>query len=341
MGKRKTYVDVLRIVAACLVFLVHTGQRFCWHYEIAGNAFSYCVDMVMHELVQVGPSLFFFISGITLLGKEESYKTLMLKRFLRFFLITIGFSLLQVLYAALANPEILKNPFLKVLADIYGNAVIEEYWFLYAYLGFILILPFLRKTASKMTNRDFNFLTALYLIFNVILPVAERILDLDTINIAVPVLTNIVFFPLAGYMCDRMDDSFFKKRNLVLTVLVFVGTLFVECLFRHLYLQRGADMSIPGTYGILCICIFIFVKALFAKKDAKEKTSRFLMFLAGGAFLEYLLCRQLTDVLCPIYDFTKNYVTYFGASVIWMAAALILSSSVAFVIHKIPGFGKN
>ena len=50
------------------------------------------------------------------------------------------------------------------------------YWYLYCYLGFLLLLPLLRRIANGMTKQDFILLLLIHFIFSSLMPVINMIL---------------------------------------------------------------------------------------------------------------------------------------------------------------------
>ena len=126
-SKRKIYLDILKIIAMGMVFYVHTGTWAMHHYSISGERSSYWISLVLYVLATAGPTVFFFISGGLLLGKEESLKVVLLKRVLRYAILLVGFKIIQLIFLIKTNPayqaipEYHTQPVSSVLKVVYSE----------------------------------------------------------------------------------------------------------------------------------------------------------------------------------------------------------------------------
>ena len=146
--KRILHIDILRILAAFLVVYNHTKG---YHFYLDGfdGPVRTGFQAAFSVFTRTNVPLFFMMSGALLLGKEESYKTLFSKRILRF--AAVIFCASVVTYVLYNRDSLSLKQFVYALTS--GN-VTSQYWFLYAYLGFLLALPFMRKLAGQLTQQD-------------------------------------------------------------------------------------------------------------------------------------------------------------------------------------------
>ena len=154
MKNRKIHVDIIRIIAIFFVLYVHTGSHALTHYEIAGSRLSGMLAFFIMCLSLTCNALFFMNTGAVLLPKKESIGRVLL-RFAKMAIVVVLFSLLQYAYNYYRLPAIgfRMDEFFKL---VYQTNLITQYWFLYAYLALILILPFLRLLAQKMDKEHFQ-----------------------------------------------------------------------------------------------------------------------------------------------------------------------------------------
>lgn len=106
--------------------------------------------------------IFFMISGALLLPKKESLKELFQKRILRMVLVLLVFSGVQYVLLLLEGRAAFSGK--AVVQAVLQDGVIPSYWFLYAYIAYLLLLPILRKMAEVMSKHDYLYLFALLLL---------------------------------------------------------------------------------------------------------------------------------------------------------------------------------
>ncbi len=168
-SSRKSYYDFLRIFAIFFVIYNHSAG---FHLYLGYNTVG--VEEFLHICLSVfdkiAVPLFFMISGALLLGKTESILTVLLKRASRVVLVLIFFTLLTVYMRFLCYKEVYDTETI-VRGLLQGDLPHAfPYWFLYAYLGFLIVLPLLRKIAQNLETRDMILIISLLFIFTTILP---------------------------------------------------------------------------------------------------------------------------------------------------------------------------
>ena len=97
--------------------------------------------------------IFLMISGCTLLTKQDNIKKTF-SRVLRIGLALIVFSFVYEVYRFAAG-QIQTLSIKRFLLFIYEQQTTMGYWYLYMYLGLLLMLPFLQKLFAAMQRQDF------------------------------------------------------------------------------------------------------------------------------------------------------------------------------------------
>ena len=160
---RRLHIDALRVLAMMLVLYNHTGERGFTRYETAqGPAQGAYLALAVLDTIAV--PLFFMISGALLLGREEPLRACLQKRVLRYVLVLVGASTAIYVYICRTDLSVMNRT--DYLRGLYDGRITTSYWFLYAYLGYLLGLPLLRKLARAMTERDFLYITVLMGVMN-------------------------------------------------------------------------------------------------------------------------------------------------------------------------------
>jgi surface polysaccharide O-acyltransferase-like enzyme len=109
----------------------------------------------------------------------------------------------------MTHKEMSVSEFLK---NMYSGKITVAYWFLFAYLGFILMLPLLRKLVRSMEDRDFKWVlgicTAVSLLDYLQFYLFQGKVSYSS-DFSVFVSQNYVLYPLMGYymekFCGEMD----------------------------------------------------------------------------------------------------------------------------------------
>ena len=84
---RRVYIDFLKVIAIYLVLFNHTGVSGFVLFTVRQGTKMYFPLMFNAILIKIAVPLFFMASGALLLGKEESYRDLLCRRFLRFLVV--------------------------------------------------------------------------------------------------------------------------------------------------------------------------------------------------------------------------------------------------------------
>lgn len=204
---RKVYCDAIRILAVICVIFHHTNARgYIYFTTVTTGSPIYWSSMTCGVLSGISVPLFFMVSGVTLLGKEESIANVWKKRISRFFIVLILFSLLQYLIKLNFNWSQVNG--IEFLKSIYSSSIIVPYWYLYGYLGFLVVLPFLRKLAKNMTEKECYYMIALSVVFQGVIPCIQYRLSAGTITLNssfdIGLAVNaIVLYPLIGFFADK------------------------------------------------------------------------------------------------------------------------------------------
>lgn len=342
---KKLYLELLRIFAIFFVVYVHTGTDGAEHYQIAGDAFfSYWLSLVLACFAQVSVPLFFLISGAVLLQKEESLKTVLTRRVLRMLGVILVFGLIQYAYFYYLNPEIGFSLFV-YLKTVYTTPMITQYWYLYTYFSFLLILPFVRMLAASMKNVHFVYFFGLYFLLEGILPIVEYLWGNGRIALSVPLFESALFFPLMGYFIEhRSGDFFYQKKALLfsnLAGLMAVLTNTVVAFMAHR--QRGSAETLMGMTAVIALVLFLDARSL-CKKFADLQTAftkgirKLLDFTGSGVFMVYLLEPPLRDTFRFLYVWAQPVLGWFAACILWIAAAIACGVLLHHTVKKLPLF---
>jgi len=334
MKTRKTYLDFLRILAIFMVVYVHTGTEAAQRYLVSSGDVSYWFSLAMNSLTQTCAPLFFMISGAVLLKKEETLKQVWKHRILRFFIVLMIFGLAEYGYFYYLNPEIgfsLKS----FIYLAYSTTIIQQYWFLYAYLGFLMILPFVRMMARNMKEEHFLYLAAMMFVLEGLCPIIEYLWGNSRIAISIPLLTNVILYPLLGYYLEEIYDGKWKMQINLLAI----AALFTNTVIGHMaVVSRGDAETLSGMTMLVAAAVFCNTKSFFERKQPGAKGQKAVCFIGTGSMCVFLLEPPLRDTFKVVYEALEPHITWFPAAVIWVLCACMAGVLIYHVLKLIPGF---
>lgn len=212
--KRSGYLDCLRILAILMVLYNHQGT-YTYFMEIGKLNIVYFISISFSILCKCGPPLFFMVSGALLLGKEEKYLYILRHRVLRIFIVML------IAAAWMSRSDFsIRNYLLNLFAN--------SNWYLYAYLAYLFMLPFIRAMVAKLDKGMIWLLLLLSFSFSTITAVFHFLKISNSISIYLILFTSDwaskcwhIVFPIAGYYLANTErwnlseeEEKFKERYL-------------------------------------------------------------------------------------------------------------------------------
>lgn len=348
MQQRKTYIDALRIVAIFGVLYNHTNRRGYYLYAFSDARICQDFYIGIATLAATAVPIFFMISGALLLPKKESLKELFQKRILKMVLVLLVFSGIQ--YVLLLLEECVTFSRKAVVQAVLQDGVIPSYWFLYAYIAYLLLLPILRKVAEVMSKQDYFYLFALLLLVEGFLTMVLNLAGIGGTNyfFSIPFLNPIIIYPLLGYYLEQyMKESYYnKKTNIIVGLCMAVVVLF----FIAMTQWRGLPYEEFTTYDkglytcsftmLLDVGIYYFVKYFDLRKQHSMKYDQMLHSMGECAFGIYLIEQPIRERSSFIYDGLSPVIGRFPACIVWVICIFIVAYSIVAILRRIPGVRK-
>lgn len=334
---RLCYLDLLRILACFLVILNHTPGYVA---SFEGNASKPLPLLVCHlfleMVVKIGVPVFFMISGALLLRKDMTYRNVF-RRILRMFLILLGFSIV-------ANIAATKHFYAPGFVRNFASATVDgarPYWYLYAYIGFLLVHPFMRSIAVRLTKSDVIYLILTRLVITGILPAIILILNIaleSNMYIAerfepAIITVDCLFYTLVGYGLDSMFDvkEFMGKREISFIAL-FVGTALVESLLTWI---AGIENVFSGMDFVMAISLFMGVKTALFRKEPSDGVKKTISLIGSLTFGIYLLDPIIGNFLKPfVHRLYPSVPSYLCVSMLYCLISMMVCGGLTFLYRK-------
>lgn len=351
---KKVYYEWIRLIACFFVIFNHLkGYVLFMNASGIKRAFY----MVLSVITKINVPLFFMVSGALLLEKQENIVTVLKKRISRICLVILLFELgiyIECRLYALAQGRDYEFTAKRFIYGVFARKLDETgaYWYLYAYLGFLCLLPFLQKLAKQMEKSDFYALLTLHFVIYSLLPVCNLLLTMmgnDSISIAgefsVSLATTAAFFyPLTGYYLDhKIDVQTISKGKWIRLGAAASAGMILSCLCVYLGGEAGENYISLFDY-LLAIAVFLFMKyavTIRIPKLSAGKAAEAVCFMGSLTFGIYLLDHYFKLILYSGYEaFAESFLPSLFASFGWCVISIFLGGVVTCILKKLPLFRK-
>ena len=338
--------DMSRIIA---IFLVLYNHRPAYNYVCGRTDFiniKYIILAIASIICKCGPPVFFMISGALLLGKEERFSFIVKHRILRIVAIMLVLTVLIWGYNLSTDAALsLKDIFLSKLC-----------WYLYAYVAFLFMCPFLRMIVIGINNssiyrgvdggRLFIAITVpIYILSGLFIPF--NINEYLTNNF---IIYNSkwasscwhIVFPVLGYIIANQYTDDCDKKKLVNKLMI--GTVFSVLLGLALidydnYINNGMNLEQIRQHTIMLPSMLIFSVCIFS--NSKIFNVKFFSVISSCVFGVFLI-ETHTSFSKMIYEIIIDTLKVGGGvgSVLSIICEFVLYTSIVYVLKKIPFIDK-
>ena len=326
--------DILRIIAIFMVFYNHK-----YTYDIANNYNSfnlvYIIQATLSILCKCGPALFFMISGALLLGKEEKFSYIFKHRILRILIIMVICS------------------FLVMRKDGYTYNFFTAFtqkcnWYLYQYLAYLIMLPFIRKIAINCTKNEMNLYLILSFIFYTFCSICiffnYENLFFDKISIFNSIWASdcwTFIFTLTGFFIYKsINNENIKKYLLITSILALITLIYGLILCTYdIKLHSASNIECLRQHSIYPITCLIFILALIIDKYIKSSTIKKIIYICSSTTFGCFLLDTHTDLGVQMLfkiDTLLPSLNYYMKNIICIFCQFIIYNLIIYVLKKLP-----
>ena len=354
--KKLLHIEFLRFFCIWLVMFTHTATEGFSIFILRPESFFYPLYLAVPFWVKTAVPIFFMISGALLLGKEEPISVIFKKRIWRFLQVIFIFSLINYLWFYHSLPLTIPEHIAKFFTMIYSSNMATAYYFLYIYVGFLLMLPIWRKLVRAMTSELFLYLIALNLFFVGCVPVISYLIFHGTAEInyflnPILAISEPSFYFLIGYWIEHvLPEKWLIKKNLFrLLTAALIGTCVAAIMthYRGVWAGGMTEVLSERFYDSFLFLNTAFVFCLARWYFLHHKVSPFwnhcLVFLGSvsfGVMLFEEITRNLTHFILSKVLLVYLYRFPFIDAVIWICLAYSLGVLFTWILRKIPYFSK-
>lgn len=333
--KTKVYIELLRIVACFFVLINHSFAAMS-SFSLEDLSKSRIVSMMLYFICRSAVPIFIMIMGANLLVKKDS-PSKWIKRVLRCFLLIAIAATIYYMYENRAFS--LKA----ILADIVTADISTASWYLYLYLGIILVLPILQYI--QIPDKLLLYSCVVYLIGPGLLPVLQYHFDLS----GFPYLFEaqfpwvIIILLMGHYMENVLSDSHYNRRGAMIVTLVLVITLLflLVCAVHHMnkwgnftISEFYTGLNFPTPTLLISTCFFYLYK-YWKTRHTNAITNRIICTVGKYTLFIYILGDLLRDVFEFVYDYLKVSISEIIAIIIYDLVVMSAGIVLAFLFYEV------
>ena len=345
MKQKRLDFELLRLLAIFGVVFNHSQGRGFELYMVENvSTVNYYASLLLGILCKNAVPLFFMVSGGLLLHRKEPISVTLRKRVPRILVSLVLFS--GILYLFWIRWGYVEPGLGDFFRRLWAEGVSTPYWYLYAYLGVLLLLPLLQPLAQHMSDSLFRYMIVLHaLLFG-------ASATIGTLTGWGPFHDNLrnmllepelIYFFLGYYFAHRFSwDKLDGKKLGMLWVLAIVS-IAVMLGLADLSFHRTGTSGIGYSNGWMLfsvLAVYASVCKLFASHTASKWLGRILSSLGGCVFGTYLMEGILRHALGPVYEALEPHIHVLPACIIWVILVVVCGLAITWVLKRIPGVNK-
>lgn len=333
--QKKLWLEAVRIIALFFVMYNHSSA---YMFFADKNGIGYGISFFLSMICKSAVPLFFMISGVLLLGKNESFSDIFRKRVFRYIVLIILFSFLCYIKTVIRD----KAPFPLVCfwVNIVREPIYLPYWFLYSYLAFLMMLPILRPLAQNISEKSVFYLILLQICFGSLKTVISYFTGISISNYFEfsGMFQNNIFYPLVGYGLVRYikeEKSFWSRNNILRNIAVIPMAIITERIMRVEYQEAYLTIWIP----VVSIILFMDIRIIFRQENLSEKWKRVLVEVGSCVFGCYLLGGLVGTggKLGFFYQMAASVMGEVPVCILRIMCDFLVQMSIVMVLKRVPG----
>lgn len=332
--KQYIYIELLRIISIIFVLFNHTNGHGFFLFATTDKPLEWIVSITLSVLCKTAVPIFFMISGFLLINKDENLLVLFKKRIIRYiFILFLSCGLYFV------TNETIKHSYNYSIREIIKSAYrgdMGTYWFIYAYIGLLIMLPFIRSAKESFNSINIKYLLILRYIVIGILPCLSLLFLKNNMTTSLSSLIfeeSIFYFILGSYYGNR-ESSFHNNKEQYLLLVASIISIAISITITYYEFCTTGSYSERFLAGLLPpVCIYFFCLHKHYNNTISPKLSPIILFLGNKTFGIYLLEPTIKLIIRPLYDILLNIFPDMIASFIWIMTIFILGVIMTWIIQ--------
>lgn len=316
---RDTNFELLRIVAMIMIVALHFNCHGKVMYYVEPFSKKYYYTFFIEYACLIAVNLYVMISGYYMIKSEFK-----VKKIIKIEMQVLFYSLLiYVLLSLFGQAKFSKTELINSLLPITTN----RYWFVTAYIGLYVLIPFVNKLANSLNKKEY---ITLLVILTFCLSIIKTIYPTNDIMNGSGIIWFIYLYLLAGYIRIYFD----KKVASYKLLLLYLATIVIQIVIRNISIKSQITIVKTYTYTsynnswfftlIETLAVFLLFRNI---KIKNEKINKAITAVAPLTFGVYLIHdnKYLRPVL---WDKILHPLTYLNSGMAIIIAEIV---DIAFI----------
>ena len=274
----------MRVLATFGVVFLHTAAPVLHMYHKIPEAYWWIAN-IYDSMLRMCVPLFFMISGVLLLQKQESLRTFFLKRVNKVLIPLLAWSMFFVLWNVYYEHSASLS-FYSLYSLLYAPAY-YHLWFLYALIGVYVSVPLLRIIVQQSNNTLLYYGVGLWFLAASLVQLIENFTGV-TVGFDLRFMSGYAGYLLLGWLLGK--QSFTSKQAIGACALAFmcvlitaVGTYFLTIGNGGIYTGYFYGPLAPNVI-LLAGSVFVLIKYLVENYSiAKDERVLFMLRSVSSA----------------------------------------------------------
>lgn len=335
METKKIHIEWIRIIAILLVLLNHSDLYFTF-YTNTDNIVTYTVSLLVSSVCKVNVPLFMMITGALVIPKNENFAVILKNRVYRIFIVLLSCSaIMYCLQCFVWNKATFSViDFIKKFLE---NDIHTSYWYLYEYIGILLMLPFVAAIVKNLNAETLKILIYGGMLLKVILAFMTSFVNYD-FPIDLFVLDDSVFYVTLGYYIENIvtKEKCAKISSIKIKAFIVLGIVLnmIFAVMNYKVYGKYDESILNIMIPFIAAMIYLEIRRSCLTK-CNEKTNKYACVLGSCCFGVYLVEYIGQKLFLNVYLWLCEVSFGVLACVGYVSCIAIFSFVVVYLLRKI------
>lgn len=338
---RKTYIEVMRIIAAFLVIVNHTNSDVFLKMS-EPQSFTWYFSLTYFYISKIAVPVFFMIMGGLLLQKVDKPRK-SVERVVRMVIVTILFSFAYYVKGYWHNLSSMS--LLEFVKQIFTFRSANAYWYIYAYIGLLILLPLMQRMAQAFSKRATLYFVVLSMGVLGFIPLMNIFFKITphhyVTDMFFPVHLGVVFM---GYYIEKYMTI--NKKVFLTSIFSFIFLIAFQVVATEAFYNKNPESYLQLdnwqylTTTLSAMCFYLIFKYISTVYKTKEAVAKVLCYIGSLTFGVYLISDMIIAVTRELYANLQQDCSIMIATIIWEVIVFAICCGITAVLKFIPGLKK-